>query len=100
MLEVVQRAHHESVYDETQEKAKRRRKAKEVKDAAKRDRPWEVWEVALSPLGCGEELAKRQYCSRRTTKKNGGSDEDATRIADQRKQVDGGNTKKVETAKR
>ena len=42
----------------------------------------------------GAELAKRQSCSRRTTKKNGGSNENGTRSADQRKQMDGGSTKK------
>ena len=69
-----------------------------MKDAPKRGKPCEVWAVALCPSDYGAELAERQCCSR-TTKKNGGSDEDATRSADQRKQVDGGNTKKVEEAK-
>ena len=60
----------------------------------------EIWELALSPLDSGEDLAKCQCCSRRTTKKNGGSAEIATRSAEQKKQMDGGNTQKVEAAKR
>ena len=51
----------------------------------------------LFPLfDCGTELAKRRCRSRRTTKRDGGSDEDATRSADQRKQMDGGNPQKVD----
>ena len=70
-----------------------------MKDVPKRDKPWEFGEVALSPLDSGAELAKCQCCSRRTTKKNGGSDEDATRSADLRKQEVGESPQKVEVAK-
>ena len=45
--------------------------------------------MALSLSDFGSELAKRQCYSRRTIKKNGGSDEDATRSADQWKQING-----------
>ena len=48
-----------------------------------------MWEVALSLSGIGPELAKCQCCSRRTSKKNGGGDENAARSADQRKQSKG-----------
>ena len=81
------------------------RKGKKEKESKRSDRrskarkTLEVWEVALSPFDSGAELANRQCCSRRTTKKNGGSDEDATRSADQRKQMDGGNTKRCNQPK-
>ena len=45
--------------------------------------------VALFPSDSGAELAKCQCCNTRTTKKNGGSNENATRSADQRKQLEG-----------
>ena len=58
------------------------------------------WEVALSHFATGAEFAKCQCCSRRTTKKNGIGDENATRSADQRKQFEGEGTQKVKAAKR
>ena len=44
-------------------------------------------------------MAQSQCCSTRTTKKNGGSEENATKSTDQRKQMEGENTQKVEAAK-
>ena len=55
----------------------------------------EVWKVALSLSIGGTELAKRKR-GRRTTEKDGGSDEDATGSADQRIQMYGGDPTKVE----
>ena len=57
---------------------------REEQDAQKRDKPGEIWEVALSPFATGAELAKCH--SRRTTKKYGSGDDNATRSADHRKQ--------------
>ena len=81
-------------------KGKTEKKSKRSERRPKRGKPWEIREMALSPLDYETELAERQCGSRRTTKKDGGSDEDAKRSADPRKQMDGGCPKKVEAAKR
>ena len=67
-------------------KKKKRRKAGIEQDDPKQEKLWGIWEVPLSPFAVGAELAMRG--SRRTTKKNGGSDDDATRSAGQGKQVE------------
>ena len=65
----------------------------------KRDEPWgSLGSGSLSDHGT--ELVERECRSRRTTQEDGGSDEDATRSADQREQMDAGNLKKVEAARR
>ena len=56
-VEEVQRGHHKLVFD----KVLRRRKAKEVKDVPKRDKPWESLGSVFLP---GAELATCQPCSR------------------------------------
>ena len=90
MVEEVQRDHHKSEHDENEERQQGKGKQKMCKTHQSEATLGEVWEVALSPTDFGAEQAKNQCCSRRTTKKNGGCDEDATRSADQRKQMDGG----------
>ena len=56
--------------------------------------------MALSLGAAGTGLAKCQCGSGKVTKTNGGSVQDATRSADQRKQMDGDNSNKVEAATR
>ena len=60
----------------------------------------ECWQVALSLFDCGPELAERERGSRRTTEKDGGGDEDEAGSAAERMQMDGGDSTKVEAAKR
>ena len=87
MVDKVQRAQHKPVYDENEEGQKMRKRAHEVKDAQSEANFGKVWEVALSPFATGTELAECHCWSRRATMKNGGSDEETTRSADQGKQV-------------
>ena len=98
MVEEEQRDHLKPVYDETEERQKKEKESKISETPRSEANLGEVWEVVLSPSDGEAELAMRQCCSRRATQ-NRGSDKDATRRAP-RKQLDGGNTKKVEAAKR
>ena len=60
----------------------------------------EVWGVALSPFAFGAELAMCQRCGGRTTKKDGGDGKDAAGRSGKRRQMGGGDSTKVEAAKR
>ena len=97
-MEEVQRDHHKFVYDENEEW--RNGTQKTCKTPQSETNFGESWEVALFPSDSGAELAKCQCCSRRTTKKLGGSGENATRSADQRKQLERENPSKMEAAQR
>ena len=60
----------------------------------------EVWEVALSPFAFGAELAMCQRCGGRTTEKDGGDGKGAAGRSGKRRQMGGGDSTKVEAAKR
>ena len=95
----MQGVHHKSFCNEREERQKgegnqNKRKTSQTEANLGKFGRW------LFLLDYGTELARRQCHSRRTTKKDGGNDENATRSADQRKQLDGGSLKKVEAAKR
>ena len=70
-------------------RANRKKKEEKCKTPHSETNFGRIGEVALSLFVAGEELATCQCCSRRTTKKKGSGDENATRSADQRKQLEG-----------
>ena len=77
----------------------RLRNGKNEKESKRSERCPEARQ-SLGNFDSGAELVKRQCWSRRTTKKNRGSDKHAVKRAGQRKQLNGGNPRKVEAAKR
>ena len=85
----------------------RRKEDEKEKERRKRDgRPkarqplGEVWEVALSLFSFGAELVMCQRCGGRTAEKDGGDCKDAAGSSGKRRQIGGGDSAKVEDAKR
>ena len=70
------------------------------KKAERKTNPGKDWEVAPSPFAVGAEWAWCQRCSRRTGEEDGGDEEDSAGTSGERTQIGGGDSTKVEAAKR